>query len=222
MYIDPEAEAAAIRREARADEAAGVVTLALRLLGAEALVLRSRLRQPARYCHETQQIHLRTGLTSPGEQYYVAHELAERHLTVGGWRDDGSPRDEICDAIAAALVAPRRAVAAALRAVGLAPEPLAAALGTSQTIAVCRVGEVTGRPVAAVLPGRVIVRGEPIEWGHDDQVRRLARGELPATLERIAITDAPRRVALTLSDRYLPPPPPCHPVNTRRRGALCP
>jgi hypothetical protein len=170
-------------------------TLAMCELGAERIVTRQALRTPAMYIPELDAIEVRAGLSALARQMFIAHELAERMLLRQCW--SGEVVEAYADALGCAIMAPRPAVRAALRIVGRNLPALAQALGVSQSIASIRLGEVTGSAMALVTPRRVIVRGESFEWPREPEIRRAAGAkQVPVGLERVLITDAPRRVVL--------------------------
>jgi hypothetical protein len=99
---------------------------------------------------------------SPAKARHVsAHELA--HALLGRYHDE---QDRIleshCDALGACLLVPSAAFRAlAERYTSL--YDLAHALGVTQSLALLRLGEVTGRPVK-LLGRNERVRGEPFDW----------------------------------------------------------
>lgn len=125
-------------------------------------------------------IYVRIGIPAPKARFCAAHEIAHWY-----YREVGLTPADIetrCDRLGAALVAPApvfRATYADITTVC----GLARALVTTQSLALLRLGETTGRPVALVQQHRQIKRGEPWDFDHG----RTAR---------IRITDEPRRVGL--------------------------
>lgn len=196
MLHEAEAAAAEIRREAGARDAAGAVELAYALMGQHAVLVCHRLGRKAAYQPETDSIWVRRDLSPAAVGYLVGHELAERYLVRSGQVLEEPVHEAFCDAVAARLVAPRCMVRAALAVAGDDHAQVAELLGTSQTISLVRMAEETHRPLVAVLPGRVIVRGEEFAWGSEESVRRLSRGPVPDGIVRLPISDAPRRFAL--------------------------
>jgi hypothetical protein len=106
-------------------------------------------------------VFVRRGMTPERSVFIAGHELAEWWYLSIGHRDDDI--EQRCDALGAALVAPRRAFKRALRAVGHSVTQLATAFQAPQQMALLRIGEVTGRPVVLVRPAP-LVRGNPFEW----------------------------------------------------------
>ncbi len=176
------------------DEPPDVEALARCIVGCACVVEARGLRVPAQYVHATRTIQLRPGMSPRRRRYVLAHELAERHLVLHCYEREDVER--LADGIAAAIVLPRRAVQDAVRGVGRHLLELSELLGASQSVVALRLGEVTGSPLALVTPRHVHVRGEEFGWPDEEGLRRLARGALPAELERVEVTDAVRRVVL--------------------------
>ena len=190
--IDTLAETAALYLRADCDlsNPPGPTQLARRLLGPQAVQEHAGIRAPAVYVRALGVIWVRPGLSAVRRCFGVAHELAEWHLSAYA----GEDREDVCDTLAASLIAPAPAFRAVLHDVGRSLPDLARAFVTTQSIVALRLGEVTGSPLALVTPRRVIVRGDAWCWPRD--VRRLAAGVLPREVERLPVTDASRRVAL--------------------------
>jgi hypothetical protein len=174
-----------------------MVWLAKRLLGETAVRLVSPDALPgdaalARVDGETR-IYLRTGLSQTRLRFAVAHELAHWALDIGSASLDG---EQLCDALAAALVAPRPAFHGALRDVGERYPVLADRFGTSESCIVLRWGEVTGTPTALVTPSSVRVRGGAFDWPDEDGIRALAMAPRGAGIRRAVLGDDQQRVAL--------------------------
>jgi hypothetical protein len=116
---------------------------------------RARVGDRVRVC-------VRAGLLPARQKFLVGHELAEWHYARTGYR--GEDIEERCDALGAALVAPRPAFRRAVRSLGHSVRKLAAALAITQACSLLRIGETEGRPV---LLGRAlgpVTRGEPHNW----------------------------------------------------------
>lgn len=135
------------------------------------------------------------GLPPERRAFVVGHEIAEWWLRTHYGVED---LEERCNALGAAIVAPRLAMLALLRELGPQPRALAEAFGVTETCATLRMLEVTGRPGVVVSPPAVRVRGEPWGWPpHEHELRRLARARrLPPSVERVPISDERGRVAL--------------------------
>lgn len=141
-------------------------------------------------------IFVRRGTPTIRARWLVGHELAEWwYRKVRGYT--GEDVEERCDALGAALVAPRPAVRAELRRLGgHRVHLLAERFGTTQSVALLRIGEVTGRPVALVRKPAPIVRGEPFEWPSDLRELRAAVERPPAGVHPLRITDEANRWGL--------------------------
>lgn len=124
--------------------------------------------------------------------FVVAHELAE-----WGFRQrDDAATEALCDATAAAILAPRPFFAAQLER-GLPDfSSLAATFRTTESCMALRLGEVTGRPLALVSPGLVRVRGDDWAWPDADAVRKAARTPERHGFSLIRLSDDRRRVVL--------------------------
>lgn len=132
-----------------------------------------------------------------GLGFGITHELAEWHLR--RVRYTGDDVESLADHLAGALLAPAPAVRLWLGAVGRHLPELAGAFATTQSIVALRLGEVTGSPLALVTPRSVHVRGDSWSWGTEHDVRRAAREPASVGLERLPVTDAPRRCVLAAS-----------------------
>jgi hypothetical protein len=139
-------------------------------------------------------LYVRSRARGTDLRWLTAHELAEWILRRDGCR---SERVELLsDALAARLIAPRRAAARALRA-GLDFPGLALAFDVTQSCAVLRQGEVSGTPTALVTPQLVYLRGDDYGWPGEPGLRELAarRGSVPG-LRKARLRDDRRRVAM--------------------------
>lgn len=104
-------------------------------------------------------------MTAAREGWIVGHELGHWYLrTRGIYCEQEEAR---CDAIGACLVAPKPAFLVAVGALGHRVHELADIFSTTQSLALLRLGETTGRPVLLFRKPSAIVRGEPFEWGDD-------------------------------------------------------
>lgn len=191
-----EGNAARVYELARADLATppGTPHLAAALLGPGCIrrVSRAELESPAALARvgTKWRIYLRRGLTAAEINFLVGHELAEWF-----YRDQRDPHIErACDALAAALVAPRQAVASRYR-MPSDVRALADELGCSDTCAALRVGEALRTAVAVVSPTRVRVRSSR---ALPEDVRELAKC-LPPHITRLGLRATDRRFALVAS-----------------------
>lgn len=134
---------------------------------------------------------LRARLPMERARFALAHEIAEWWLKRQGY-DEWSVEHN-ADRFAGALVAPASRVTRVLRCVWSLAE-FAAGLGTTESCAALRFGEVTGEPIALVAP-RVRTRGEEWCWPSELELRKAVRGTTPAGTRRVELSD-PRRVLL--------------------------
>lgn len=109
----------------------------------------------------------------------------------------GESYEQLVDAAAAAILAPRALFREALAHVGSDLPELARVFSTTETCMGLRIGEVTAEPVALVSPKLVRVRGDDWGWPSEREIRRLSRGaDGPQLLRIVRLTDDPRRVFL--------------------------
>lgn len=114
------------------------------------------------YVHGCHEVWLRPDVPPERARWLVGHELAEWwHLITGYVGDDVEAR---CDAVGAALVAPRAAFRRAVHRVGHSVHRLAEAFVVPQALSLLRIGEVTGRPVLLLRRPTPLHRGEPYAW----------------------------------------------------------
>lgn len=113
----------------------------------------------------------RPGLSSARRKFVRAHELAHLYYESVSYRN--ADLEERCDAGAAILCMPRGDVRRALGHLGgHRVYALAERFGVTQSVALLRIGEVTGRPVMLLRPLAPIVRGVPFEWPSTSALRR--------------------------------------------------
>lgn len=110
-------------------------------------------------------IHLFERMRPERESWIIGHEIGHWLFRQRGKRPVGEERR--CDAIGAALVAPKVAFQAALRKVGHRVHPLAQFFEAPQSLTLLRIGEVEDRPVLLFRSPTPIVRGAPFEWTTD-------------------------------------------------------
>ena len=140
-------------------------------------------------------IFVRRGVPQARARWLVGHEIAEWwHLQRAYREDDLEAR---CDALGAALVAPRRVYLSARRHHGHDVRRLAGALRTTQSLVLLRGGECVGTPTAVVRQGGALVRGEDFGW--PELTLAAARRLRAPGLQRVAIRDEPKRVGLVAS-----------------------
>jgi len=130
--------------------------------------------------------------TSPARaRWLVGHELAEWWYQQRGYR--GEDLEARCDALGAALVLPRRVLQAARRQHGDDVHAIARALRVTQSLALLRVGEVTGTPSAVIRQAGAIVRGEAYVW--PVPLMLTAPDDHPG-IRKVEIDDEPTRKGL--------------------------
>lgn len=137
------------------------------------------------------QIFVRPNLTRERLAHVVGHEL-------GHWicrREGVEDREDLCDAIGAAIVAPRAAYLAALSHHGARLHALAETFATTESLVALRYGEVTGAPTALITRESVRTCGE-YPWPPENELRQLARSG-GDRLRRLRLRDDPHRVVLT-------------------------
>lgn len=141
-------------------------------------------------------IAIRRGISIEYAAFYVGHELGHAMLEEASYRDDDV--EQQCDLFAAALMAPRPAMLRLHREFGYNLEAIAGEVGSTETWAALRLGEVLHVPLAAIAPQRIRVRG-PEEWVWPDEMtlRAWAR-RTPPGLAKTRLTDDPRRVVLVV------------------------
>lgn len=140
--------------------------------------------EPDPYDPERRLIQVRRTLPPEIAEWAVGHEL-------GHWA--GLTDERACNYVGAALLLRRRPFLAALRS-GEDWATIAEAFGTTSTSAVLRAGELEGRPLAVVTPGRVYARGVA-EWPDEGTIRRWARQGGPG-IRRAVLRDDPRRIVI--------------------------
>jgi hypothetical protein len=138
-------------------------------------------------------IFVRRNLSEVRLDFAIAHEIAEWHLARLRYREEDV--EDVCDALAGAIVAPRDAYRCALRDRGTAFEGLAHAFRTTQTCVALRLGEVTGRSLVLLAP-RIRVRGDLFVWPNERELRRIARAGSADGLEVRRLTDDRKRAVL--------------------------
>lgn len=189
-----EADAANIYREADFDpcEPRGIGRLVDGILHSKPQYEANMLRESAiAKVKGVWTIYVRKGIAARRARWLVAHELAHYWLKKIGCVD--REVEQRCDALGAALVAPRPAFRAVRRMLGGDSKELADAFATTQSLIMLRRGECEGIPVA-VVGARVIVRGDDFGWPGEAELRRIARAGRPEVV-RVVLADE-GRVAL--------------------------
>lgn len=114
------------------------------------------------------------GLPPAVEKETLGHECAEWFYGETGYEEPD--REEKCDALGAALCAPRPAFSSAMRVVGHRPSVLAEAFGVRPALTLLRIGEVSQRPVALLRPtDGPLVRGAPLNWPSGRELTKAIR-----------------------------------------------
>lgn len=141
-------------------------------------------------------ILIRRGLSPARARWVVGHEIAEWVHLRAGYR--GADIEARCDALGAMLVAPRSPFRRAIRDIGRhAVHELAARFRTTQSVALLRIGEVTGRPVMLQRWPEPIVRGSAFSWPSPSTLRRrLLELGRDAPVHPVRIADEPGRIGL--------------------------
>lgn len=160
---DIEGDAAAIYDLADEDTAdpPAIGTLIRKLLGAPPKTASMRPESWLSMVNGEPRIFVRRGVAPARARWLAGHELAEWWYSRTGYQ--GADIEARCDTLGAALVAPRRAFIASVRDLGQRVHALADAFVTTQSLALLRIGEVTGRPVLLIRP-TPIVRGDAFVW----------------------------------------------------------
>jgi hypothetical protein len=121
--------------------------------------------------------------------FAVAHEVAEWYLKVV--RYVGEDVEDVANAIAAALVAPRRPFIQAVKRHGFKLSKLALDFDTTQTCMALRYGEALRKPVAVLTRSRCRYRGETWKFHPQEFLREcVAKNLSPLFAEKKKITDA--------------------------------
>lgn len=168
-------------------------------MGQGAIVVASLKGRDGDHCkvHKKPLIMVRPKLPKLQLRWVLMHELGEWHLDELGYKEHD--REQIAEALAAALVMPRQVLHRAVAKHGRCMVSLADAFTTSQTSVALRLGEARCVEASAVVrPGLVRVRAPDGYVMPEDRLRAAAAGE-PTELERHVLTDARRRVALLVA-----------------------
>lgn len=135
-------------------------------------------------------ITVRSGISIARKRFAVAHEIAEALLS--DEIDEGL--EDYANAVAACMLAPRRAYQLRLRETGEDDfGQMALPFGLTETGAALRAAEVQGRRLCVVTPHRIYARGD--EWPEERTIRSWAQQALPG-LRKTRLSDDERRVVL--------------------------
>lgn len=195
MWIDVEGEADWILQQAGFDGSDPVPMrkIAEAHLGPGCVRIRRTPLGPAN-TWDHRQIWIHPRLSRAFRRFVIAHELAELRLRELDYRE--SDVERVADALAGALVAPRRAYQRRLREHGEDLPRLAKAFCASQTCIALRHAEVTGAAVAVLSRTRAYVRdGDSFRWPHEERLRAML-SSLPPRVRRVDLTDSRKRLAL--------------------------
>lgn len=195
QLADVEGDQMAIYSMARAesDDPPSVADLSLALMQREPEFARIHQEAKLPSAEEGRRPLVRVGVLPARARWLAAHEIAEWYYAHIEY--DEPDVEERCDALGAALIAPRLAFRRAISVLDHSVYQLAEAFATTQSLALLRVGEVTGRPVALLRSPEPIYRGEPFAWPKCSSLRRaLDAGR--ALVHPLAIRDEPNRVGL--------------------------
>ncbi len=202
-YEDIESLAEELHRHAGSelDDPLTPLAIARDLLGHENVreVDAQWLRQDGALCRvgTTWQIWVRRNLAPSRLAFAVAHETLEYALRRAGY--EGEDVEHAANYGAAALIAPRRAFARAVRHVGEDLRELAETFVTTESMVALRWGEVTHQPLYLLSRNHHWTRGSEWGWPTSVKMRELVRASLPDGLRRIPLGDAPHR-SLFLAD----------------------
>lgn len=197
---DIEGEADALYKAAGIDPgtAAPPVWLANELLGEGCVVGMHSLGVPGGGClvrvNGQHRIYFRNRLPPERRDFVIAHELA--HWALGCRAGCGAEEEASCDALAAALIAPRCAFLKVFRRHGARFGRLAKAFATTESLVALRLGEATLAPVVLVAPNSVRVRGAAWSWPSEPAaIRELSALPMPG-LRKAQLRDDPRRTVI--------------------------
>lgn len=137
-------------------------------------------------------IFLRSDLPESRRAFTILHEIS--HWAIG--RDATELQ---CDALAAALLAPRGPFLAAVERHGFRLARLARCFCTTESCIALRVGEATGQPLALVTPTSIHLRGSGYLWPDEPRLRELAKTSRMAGIKRARLSDDRHRAVLRAS-----------------------
>jgi hypothetical protein len=122
-------------------------------------------------------------------RFVLLHELS--HVLLGR-----TATERECDALAAALLVPKRALLRAVGERGARLSSLARVFGATESCIGLRLGEVTHQPTALVAPASVRIRGSSYPWPPEADLRRAAEGRATPGLRKARLRDDATRSLL--------------------------
>jgi hypothetical protein len=132
------------------------------------------------------------------QDFAAGHELGHFSDHLEGWGLAGDALEEACNVFAAAIMMPPLPFWQALDLVGDNWAELATLFGVTETAAILRTGELTGRQIAVVAPATCRARGDG-EWP-PEQVLRAKKAAPGPGMASARLRDDPRRFVITGSD----------------------
>lgn len=133
-------------------------------------------------------VAVRSGISMERGRFAVFHECAEYVFAIRGVHHP--EKESACNAIAASLAMPRMPFLQSLKTYGENIEAVARCWKVTETSAALRIGEVTGRPLAAISPAQIRYRGDEFIW----PIEKVLRSGTHPGLKKISLE--PRRFAL--------------------------
>lgn len=134
-------------------------------------------------------VFVRSDLPKTKRAFTIFHE-------VGHWAIGRESTEAQCDALAAAMLAPRDAFLAAVERHGFRLPRLARCFYTTESCVALRLGEATGLPLALVTPTAIRLRGSAYSWPSESRMRELVRAPRTAGLRRCRLRDDEGRAVL--------------------------
>ncbi len=171
-------------------DALAPATLSLKLLGTRPKMVPLVSQGTIALVKGQWRIYIRSGTPWPRARWIAGHELAHWWFKRIGYT--GPDLEARCDAPGAALIVPRPVLVQVHSKPGDDVRAIADELKTTQSLALLRVSEVTGRPGAVLRRAGPIVRGEPC--GH--LPLEYGKRVLHPSVKRVPITDEEQRTGV--------------------------
>jgi hypothetical protein len=180
----------------RDDRPIDVELLALRATGCRVREVSQQEEAKLRHVNGLPVLQARPGLKATRARWLAGHELGELYLLRTGLVVED--KEEWCDAFGASVVAPRRLVLALIEEHGHSVYTISHEAGVTQSVALLRIGELTGRPVALLRGGfsPTLIRGDFYAWPDAAGMLALARGADRSIAHPVKIVDEPAKVGL--------------------------